>query len=179
MPAFTSKKFHFKSSSQSLVSALRQILDFVSISLPYHTDTASVNFKIKAIVTELLNNAIKHAGDTETVIEVKIDGKHVVIEKTDKGERFDPGNVISTNKATGETKIKLSKDALHHLYALVKSDAAISFVCEDAGEELPVDTNRVGEHFGLLIITKSAEAFSYEFDAKSGVNKFSVAVALT
>ena len=178
MPHKVTNRFIFPGSSQSLVTALRQILDFIVVNLPYINNAANANFKIKAVVTELLNNAIKHNGKTDTIFDVFVDENNVLIEKIDEGPRFDPNGIFSSSNEAVKGPIKLSSDLLHHLYAVATTDSLLKFFCEEIPAEAVVDVNSVGEHFGLLIITKSADEFLYYYHAPTGTNKFSVSINL-
>jgi anti-sigma regulatory factor (Ser/Thr protein kinase) len=168
-------KFVFPNQAHQLFTSLRQILDFVSENLPFNIDAAAVNFKLKVVITELLNNAVKHAGNSETAIHVHIDHENIKIEKTDFGNPFNPNGLFK--KATGQ-KAQLSQDALHRIYAVIESENFARFICEEIDNEELLDVNNLSEHFGLLIITKSADEFTYKYDPSSGLNTFIVHLKL-
>jgi two-component sensor histidine kinase len=168
-------KFAFPNRAQELFTSLRQILDFVSENLPFNVDAAAINFKLKVIITELLNNAVKHAGTAETVIHIHIDHEKIKIEKTDLGNPFNPNGLFE--KFTGQ-KAQLSQDALHCIYAIIESENFVRFICEEIDNGQLLDINNLSEHFGLLIITKSADEFTYQFDPSSGLNTFTVHLKL-
>jgi len=178
MPNKIANRFIFPGSSESLVTALRQILDFVAINLPYHINAANTNFKVKAIVTELLNNAIKHNAQTDTTFDVFVNKDHLIIEKTDNGPRFDPNGIFTSPNGPPKSPIKLTSDMLHHLFATANTDTVLKFHCEEIQIAQNFDINAVGEHFGLLIITKSADEFLYHYHQPTGTNKFSVLIKL-
>jgi two-component sensor histidine kinase len=178
MPATISNTFIFSNSSQSLVTSLRQILDFISGNLPRHTDAANINFKVKVIIAELLNNALKHAGNTKTSFHIFIDNKNIRIEKADFGNRFNPGTLTTLTADNKGLKVQLSSDALHRLYAFIETETQIRFFCEENENSNMPDINAINEHFGLLIITKSADDFTYQYDQTSGLNTFTVCLKL-
>jgi hypothetical protein len=41
-------------------------------------------------------------------------------------------------------------------------------------QDSPLDVSNLMEHFGLLIITKASDNFTYEYDIAKGLNTFSV-----
>jgi anti-sigma regulatory factor (Ser/Thr protein kinase) len=170
------KTFIFHRSNQSLVASLKQILDFVSEHTHHHTDTSVIQFKAKVITTELLNNAIKHSGDTETIIDVVIDNQKITIKKTDNGPQYDPGGLL-TLSVRGET-ITLSSDDLNSMYAIVQDDYTIKFIFEENIDKQMVDLNSISEHFGLLIIARSADEFTYHYDNRTYSNVFLVEFGL-
>jgi two-component sensor histidine kinase len=178
MQAPLSHTFKFPNSAQSLVSSLRHILDFISGNLPRNADGAKVNFKLKVIVTELLNNALKHAESAETRIHVLIGEKTIRIEKTDYGNRFDPENLITAKNNTPGSRVMLTTDSLNNLYAIIEKDTYVKFYCEENAAAVTPDVNDINEHFGLLIITRSSDEFTYRYDITSGLNTFGVNLAL-
>src|ERR1700761_9541185 len=168
-------KFVFPNRAQELFTSLRQILDFVSENLPFNVDAAAINFKLKVIITELLNNAVKHAGIAETVIHIHVDHQKIKIEKADFGNAFNPNGLFE--KSTGQ-KAQLSQDALHCIYAIIEGENFARFVCEEIDYYRVLDVNNLSEHFVLLIITKSADESTYQYDPSSGLNTFTVHLKL-
>ena len=176
MPGLVTKTFIFQRSNQSLVASLKQILDFINEHTHCHEDALSIQFKAKVTVTELLNNAIKHSGSTQTVIDVVIHNQKIVIKKTDDGPRFNPGGLL-TFFIRGEN-ITLSSDDLNSMYAVVQNDNTIKFICEKNIDKQIVDIKSISEHFGLLIITRSADEFTYRYDDRTSSNIFQVEFGL-
>ncbi len=171
-------RFELPNTTQSLVASLRHILDFINSNLPRHADAASINFKTKIIVTELLTNGLKHSGEPQTCISITVDNDFVFIEKTDSGNPFNPNNHPGLlNNAAGHKAI-LSFDGMHCIYALVEGGSTIRFICEETGNDTPA-VNGLMEHFGLLIITKSADEFKYHYDDAASVNTFTVKLNLS
>jgi len=178
MPRSASSEFVFSTVANSSIISLKEILDFVNNNLPDNIAKVPVNFKVKVIVSELLNNAIKHAGDAETTFHIFIDDETIGIQKTDYGRRFNPNNLLSMPGTSPGTRIKISEDVIHKVYAIIENQSMIRFTCvEDTTVSFP-DVLDIMEHFGLLIITKSADKFTYEYDYVTGLNKFSVILRL-
>lgn len=153
-----------------MIASVKKILDFINMHLPVHAIAEEINFKAEVILIELLTNAIKHTTDAEVFMQVFIYGESLIIEKTDFSSPFDPDNIILANN-TG-CRVSISKDSLHTIYAIVESESRIRFVCEENSDTGILDVNNVMEHFGLLIITKSANEFTYQYDRLSGLNTF-------
>ncbi|MGZ3757572.1 MAG: ATP-binding protein [Mucilaginibacter sp.] len=177
MPGLVEKTFSFNRSDQSLVTSLKQILDFVNEHTHHYEGASAILFKAKVIITELLNNAIKHSGDTETTIDIIIEDQKITIKKTDNGPRFEPGSLF-TFSIRGET-ITLSNDDLNSMYALVQNEHTIKFICAENTDKQVVDPNSINEHFGLLIIARSADEFIYRYDDKTSSNIFQVKFGFT
>ena len=178
MLAPVTNKFIFPNEAQALFSSLRHILDFVNSNLPFNVDAADLNFKLKVIITELLNNAVKHVGNTETIIHICIDDENIRIDKTDFGNPFAPGKHGSLLDKPVGSKVQLNSDPLHNIYASIENEMVVKFVCEENNNGQLPDINNLTEHFGLLIITKSADEFTYQYDRSSGLNTFKVSLKL-
>jgi anti-sigma regulatory factor (Ser/Thr protein kinase) len=172
------KTFKISNSTQSQFTSLRWILDFINSNLPRNCDAAEINFKLKSIITELLNNAIKHPGNVETALHILIDNEHIKIDKTDQGKRFNPNNLIPIPNEKSGYSVQLSSDALNSVYAYIETEEFIKFYSEDNNSTNPFDINEIDEHFGLLIISKSADEFTYHHDKQSGLNTFSINLKL-
>jgi anti-sigma regulatory factor (Ser/Thr protein kinase) len=152
MAQLASKQFLLPNTRQSIKPSVQEVLDFVINSLPAGINAEGISFKIEVIIIELLTNGIKHAGTIETFLDVTIN---------DVGHRE-----------------LLTKDGLHSMYAVVESDTQIRFVCEEENGDEVLDVTNLMEHFGLLIITKSSDTFTYEYDVDTGLNTFSVIIDL-
>lgn len=168
-------QFFLPNAQQSIVPSVKNILGFINSNLQKDTIADDISFKAEVIIIELLTNSLKHAGNTKTFIDVIIDKESILIKKKDFGNRFNPGN-ITPQFITPGYKAQLSKDDLHCMYAIVESEDQIRFTCEEINKEGPLAFNEIIEHFGLLIITKTADEFIYQYDNTSGLNCFNVRI---
>ncbi|MCC8425414.1 hypothetical protein [Mucilaginibacter sp. UR6-11] len=174
-----SKQFILPNTRQSIKSSVQELLDFVINHLPAHIDKEVISFKIEVILIELLTNGIKHAGTKETLLDITIDDKSINIDKSDFGNRYQPGNITSLLIHDSGYKELLTKDGLHSMYAVVENDTRIKFVCEEEGDDdTVIDVSNLMEHFGLLIITKASDNFTYTYNIELGLNTFSVLLVL-
>jgi two-component sensor histidine kinase len=172
-------QFLLPNSRLAMPASLREIIDFINRYLPAGTAAEDIDFKVEIIVTELLTNALKHVKNAETLIRIYIDDNTLTIEKTDFGTPFNPNNFIEILTHPAGYKALLTKDDLNAMYAIVESDNMVRFVCEESDDSQSLNLDDVMEHFGLLIITKSAEEFTYHFDSASGLNTFNVRLKLS
>lgn len=166
----SAKTLEFDNQPQNIVGFTRHVLDELSAMLVQYHHDSDLLFKVKIIVTELLNNAVKHSGTQNTLLELHLDSSELIIKKTDSGKEFDLNSQLYRRK----TKVVLSSDAMHLLYA-VKEDLRIRFYCEEYVAE-SIDVKLLAEHMGLLIITKAADEFIYEYQKTN--NLFSVKIKL-
>jgi anti-sigma regulatory factor (Ser/Thr protein kinase) len=165
-----SKQFEFLKNSYHLSSDTHQILGFITDELPATASAGELLFKAKIIVTELLTNSLKHAGVNSTIIDVKISGHDVSILKVDFGN---PLSLIQKNYPVN-TKIPISNDILHTLYAIIDSGKNINFFCDEINLDDILAVENIVEHFGLLIITKAADKFTYHYNLQTKENLFEV-----
>ena len=175
----TVNTFELPDATQSVQTSLRQILDFINKHLPQQTEASKIGFRAKFIVTELLTNALKHAGHTETSMRVTIDEKNITIKKMDYGKRFNPNNLASLLNRSPGFKVQLSSDVIHSIYAVVEKGCQVRFAYEENLTNAPLDISEIMEHFGMLIIIKAADEFTYQYDQSSGQNTFDVVLKLS
>jgi hypothetical protein len=174
-----SKQFLLPNTRQSIKSSVEELLDFIVRQLPANVNKDSISFKIEVILIELLTNGIKHAGTKETFLDITVDDKNIHIDKKDFGNRYQPGNITSLLVHKPGYRELLTQDGLHSMYAVVETDTQIRFVCDEVNDEdTPLDVSNLMEHFGLLIITKASDNFTYEYDIDRGLNTFSVNIEL-
>lgn len=173
-----SKQFLLPNTRQSIKSSVQDLLDFIVNQLPATIDKDGVSFKIEVILIELLTNGIKHAGTKDTFLEITVDESHISLDKKDFGNRYQPGNITSLLVHNPGHRELLTKDGLHNMYAVVQSDTCLKFTCEEVNDDEDLDVNDLMEHFGLLIITKASDAFTYEYNIEQGLNTFSVQIAI-
>jgi anti-sigma regulatory factor (Ser/Thr protein kinase) len=166
------KQFEFLKSSYHLSSDIQEILGFINNELTSAAPIAELLFKAKIIVTELLTNSLKHAGVNSTIINVKISEHDLSILKIDFGN---PLSLIQKNYPVN-TKIPISNDILHTLYAILDSGKNIHFFCDEINMEDILAVENIVEHFGLLIITKAADKFTYHYNEQTKENLFEITI---
>lgn len=166
--------FEFDNKVEKLVTALEYMLGHIATYIHRQVDKEDIMFRCKVIITELLTNAIKHAGKTTTLFNIEASNGGLAIVKTDKGE---PLYLVDTKPRTGENKLLVSSDTLNSLYAIWENDDRIRFESGDGIEDDPLSVEQMMEHFGMLIITRSSDEFTYTYDKKSRLNTFCSKIA--
>jgi anti-sigma regulatory factor (Ser/Thr protein kinase) len=174
-----SKQFLLPNTRQSIKASVQELLDFIVNNVAAHVNKDGISFKIEVILIELLTNGIKHAGTLETFLDITIDEHSINIDKKDFGNRYQPGNITSLLIHDVGYRELLTQDGLHSMYAIVESDTRLKFVCEEVHVDADLEVSDLMEHFGLLIITKASDRFTYEYDVDMGLNTFSVCIELT
>jgi len=172
--------FEFDNSADKLVSSLQYMLDGIAGGISSQADSGDIMFRCKAVITELLTNAIKHAGKGHTRFDVESDGTKLTICKTDTGM---PLYLLATRNNTAaesaaENKKLISADPLSSLYANWESENHIRFTSEEGSLDDFLSVEQVAEHFGILIITNSSDEFTYTYDKNTRENIFRVKINL-
>jgi len=178
MPGKIFRQFVIANIRESIIGSLQEIRAFIYEFVPAETANEELGFKVEMVITELLTNALKHVKDAETNIRIYLDDSHLTIEKTDFGSQFNPDNFADIFKQEPGYKKLLTHDELHSIYANVETNNTVRFTCEQNKMKQKVDINGISEHFGMIIISRSAEAFTYHYDAASGLNRFNVRISL-
>jgi two-component sensor histidine kinase len=171
------RQFVLPGISESMIESLQEIRAFIHEFLPAHAASADLSFKVEMVMTELLTNALKHVKDAETCIRIYLDDNYLTIEKTDFGSQFNPNNFADIFKQAPGYKTLLTHDDLNSVYAVLEMNYTVRFICEQENKN-GIDISGVGEHFGMVIISRAAEAFTYHYDTASGLNQFNVRMRL-
>ena len=160
------QQFNFNNTNGNLIPALKQMLEFIGTNLR----SEKIAFSARVILTELLTNSLKHSGSTSSEVDIAISGKSVEITKTDYGRPLS----LVTNNQVMPCKVPITNDILHTLYAIAKTTHQLHFVCEENNMDDILAIDDIVEHFGLLIITKAADNFTYSYDGSTKSNIFKV-----
>jgi two-component sensor histidine kinase len=164
--------FNFDNSADKLVSSLEHMLGYITGRIPAQADPEDILFRSKVVITELLTNGIKHAGKDHTRFDIEIDQAQLVICKTDNGS---PLYLVNTRQNAEDRKL-ISADPLNSLYAVWESENHIRFASEEGSLDDFLSFEQVMEHFGILIITRSANEFTYTWDKETASNIFRVQI---
>lgn len=166
------RQFEFLNVNNNLTLALKEMLEFINDNLVENVPAISLLFKAKIILTELLTNAVKHSFSRNTLIDICVDDNCIVLKKTDYGM---PLSLIAYTN-TDETKIPVTNDILHTLYAIPEEKDTIRFACEEATINDLEEIDRIVEHFGLIIITKASDKFVYHYCEATNANVFTASL---
>ena len=170
-------EFEFDNSAGKLVSSLQYMLDHITASMPANADSDDVLFRSKIIITELLTNGIKHAGSGNTTFDIEIDNKKMIICKKDYGMPLYLVTTRNNSAHNSENKKLISGDMLNSLYAIWESENQIRFASEECSIDDMLPIEQVMEHFGILIITRSSDEFTYTYNKDSRSNIFKVRIS--
>lgn len=171
-------EFEFDNQADKLVSSLEYMLRQITPCIPPHADSHDILFRCKVIITELLTNAIKHAGKGRTRFDVDGDSSGLIIRKTDTGLPLYLVNTrnITVSEKPAENKRLISADPLSSLYANWETESHIRFTSEEGSLDDFLSVEQVAEHFGILIITNSSDEFTYTYNKHTLENIFRVRI---
>lgn len=167
----------FTNSADGQMPALQLMLRYIVSCLP--ACPGDIVFRSQVIITELLTNAIKHAGVTSTLFYIEAGPDKIIIEKTDQGPPLELKGIDGpvACQHIGQDLL-ISADPLNSLYATFLADNRIIFRCKEnmINDIFPVDL--MMEHFGMLIISRSANEFTYRYDEATRSNIFRAVIEL-
>ena len=164
-----SKKLSLPSSADELPGFIEAIMnDFI---LPYNFPETTA-FSIKWILTELSTNTYKHAIAEKTELIVTIDASTISIIKTDKGN---PPPFYLLSKQVNGQKINIYACSSNPLFA-EKRKGGLLYFHEELITVETIDIESFCEHFGLLIVTRSSNEFTFFRDEKEQANIFKAVI---
>lgn len=146
-------------------------------------DAEAVLFKIRVIVSELLTNTIKHTRESATTqLNVAITADKLVLIRQDDCAPMH-------FSATDQRPLLVWPIAAEHYncrYTVYEDDLnALSVSIDSAGKasfhawqnpEAFINIPALNEHFGLLMIALTTQAFTYEYQPHSKANIFTAAI---
>ena len=165
----------FPNKAEAIPETIQTCLEAIDTeqNTPYPGNLLS---RIKWVLAELLTNGTKHSGKSESYIGIYKKNNRIIIEKMDSGKTltFD-STVISwppLNNQIGNT-YEIYHNGMDVLKIQIQQANQASFYVEETPEtHMPKLLCYTSEHFGLLIITKSCDAFTYEFEENAHLNIF-------
>ena len=172
-------QFIFKHNTHALLPFLVEAGRYIETNLATGVHDALLH-KCKFVLTELCTNGIKHSGQPLSIFEITIEDKQLTIHRKDNGLPFKPGlgknaTLLLPDKITDT--IILTEDAINRLVMQQIDDYCVRFYVEEATDKKEDAIKTVGEHFGLIIICRSADNFIYTRHP-NGENVFSVTLSL-
>lgn len=179
MPTLHQKKFILPNTPYFIPGSLKGVMDYIEECFTDHPVCEALVSKAKWIIIELLTNAAKHSGMNEVSIDITVNENELIIEKTDDGNPLrlpvqnTDAQLVWPLKKIPVGVINIHEDDMHTLYGEIDESGNVIFFVEVKNEgktAFPLDN--IAEHFGLLIITKSADNFTYRYDEKKRINSF-------
>lgn len=173
-------EINFSSNRHEIPGTLNLCIDHIREYAGTQPLDESIVSRVKWVITELLTNAVKHSGERETVLKIRIEPDAIVLIKEDygkplvlTGEDHEKKIIWPLEKIVRPVDFPIYHNGMDSL--CVRTDEAgkaIFFIEQLAEMEMPALLSDTSEHFGLLIMTKASDEFTYEFDAATGLNRF-------
>jgi hypothetical protein len=176
------KSFVFHNATENLNSVLKSCMNYIDEKKEVLPVPVTIHPQIKWTITELLLNGTKHAGTAESNLTLKLNVKSLVIKKEDSGNPLR----LKVNEPPGELSWPLQDSLLRQEFEIYHNgmdslrvftenrDTAVFRVAEIEDIAMPQLLGNTSEHFGLMIIAKSSDHFSYLYDRHAKRNIFSV-----
>jgi anti-sigma regulatory factor (Ser/Thr protein kinase) len=154
-------------------------LDQIKTRVDSFSIDESVFSRIKWVVTELLTNAVKHSGEEESALIIKLNASKLKLEKEDFGKPLvlvgqDRQKIMwPLENVNTPIDFPIYHNGMDSLIVRTDQSGKAIFSVEDLPEmEMPALLSDTSEHFGLLIMTKASDEFTYEYDPITKVNRF-------
>jgi len=170
------KEFAFTNNKGELALSVDKLLLFLEERLVYCNNYTHLISRSKWIITELLTNAYKHSSSPVIHFKVEIGQSTLFIKKIDQDEPF---SITIDNRRKyfpldfEEDRHILHKDDFTILYATLCTEDTLMFTVKDDVDITGKTVYGMGEHFGLIIITRSSDEFTYTYDSGTKTNIFS------
>ncbi|MCF0055778.1 anti-sigma regulatory factor [Dyadobacter sp. CY356] len=176
------KSYIFHNKAEGLASVVKGCVEYIRDQNEFLGVPAAIHSKIQWAITELLINGAKHSGSAKSRLNLKFSENELTIEKEDSG------NPLKLTVNEGERKLnwplpeslvkqrfEVYRNGMDSLCVLTDSENSAIFIVEEMEiEEMPDLLGNTSEHFGLMIIAKASEQFTYVYEEKSGKNIFSI-----
>jgi hypothetical protein len=162
-----------------LSSLIRKCWDFLDRSSDFKPVPDDVRSKIQWTVTELLLNGTKHSGVAESSLRIVLYENGLLILKEDSGNPLR----INVREDTllwplpavhvGQ-RFEVYQNGMDSLRIFTVSENKVEFYVTELDDiQMPRLLSSTSEHFGLMIIAKASDGFSYSYDHTAGLNIFS------
>jgi len=176
------KSFVFHNATENLNSVLTSCLNYIDEKKEVLPVPVTIHPHIKWTITELLLNGTKHAGTAESNLTLKLTAENLVIKKEDSGNPLrlkvneQPEELVWPLKdSLLQQEFEIYHNGMDSLRVFTENrDTAVFRVTEMENIEMPQLLVNTSEHFGLMIIAKSSNRFSYLYDHHNKRNIFSV-----
>lgn len=176
------KSFVFSNKPEDVAGVVSSCADFIEEPRDLTPVPFAVLSRIKWVLTELLINGAKHAGTEESELTISTTDQSVLIEKTDFGNPLqltvDGGKKVVSWPLSGgvpDQCFEVYQNGMDSLQIRINSDGTAIFSVQELDDVLmPQLLMTTSEHFGLMIIAKASDRFSYYFDKIHKKNIFNV-----
>lgn len=172
--------FSFFNQTDGLASALNSLLTHVSELIQESSNYESIIQRSKWAITELLTNAVKHSQTDKTTFQLSIQDNQLLVEKIDQGQVLTLTTLDGIFKLTWPLftsyfgqEFNLQKNGSDSLQVRIDENHQAIFYIEEVDDfDFFSSIENFSEHFGLLIITKSTDKFTYDYDSTNLTNTF-------
>lgn len=175
------KSFQFSNKAEDVSSVLSICMKHIQESEELRVVPEDIQSRVKWALTELLINGAKHAGTTETLFHFKLREKYLIIEKEDFGNplflKVNGSQRLSWPVAAPflNQHFDVYENGMDSLRIYTETSNSAFFLVEEIEDvEMPELLINTSEHFGLMIIAKASDHFTYSLDQQTGRNIFRI-----
>jgi anti-sigma regulatory factor (Ser/Thr protein kinase) len=172
--------FSFLNDKETLADALTTLLVGVTKLIQDYPNQESITQRSKWALTELLTNGVKHCKTSKTFFRLYVENDQLVIEKIDQGQLLTLTTLDGIFKLSWPQftsyrgqEFNLQRNGSDSLQVLIDDNHQAIFRIEQVDDsDFFSSIENFSEHFGLLIITKSTDKFTYSYETHAGTNTF-------
>ncbi|GLU52452.1 anti-sigma regulatory factor [Dyadobacter frigoris] len=176
------KSFIFHNKAEGLASVVRSCVEYIEEQNEFLGVPVAIHSKIKWAITELLINGAKHSGSEKSRLNLNFNKNNLTIEKEDSGTPL----TLKVNSGTLKLSWPLDENLVNQHFEVYRNGmdslrvftenkkSAFFIVVEVEDEEMPLLLVNTSEHFGLMIIAKASDRFTYSYEGKTRKNVFSI-----
>jgi hypothetical protein len=174
------KCFIFQHESGDLSLLIRKCLTFIEGQMKLYLIPADVLPKIQWVITELLINGKKHSGVAESNLIFEFNETSLSVIREDLGRPLsvyvDEGSTVLTwplGNDSLDRQFEIYRNGMDSLRIYTENEEKAVFqVTELEDIAMPLLLTNTSEHFGLMIIAKASDRFSYSYDQELRKNIF-------
>lgn len=173
------KAFFFNNEEGDILYVLRELTAFISPHCVEILGSSKLS-NIKNIVVETLTNSIKHSGVKYCTLSCEITNDCINIVKTETGAPFIHSGILRWPLSDNllSERVLLYKNNMQQLFVEAISSNSLAFFADDSDiSDQPLELEAF-RNFGLLIIARCSDSFTYTYDELTGMNTFSMRVDL-
>jgi hypothetical protein len=173
------KSFVYRHVSGDLPLMIQQCRHFLNTHSNRRLVSDAFFAKIQWTITELLLNGTKHSGVAESKLNIELHENGIAVVKEDAG------NPLKLKVLESKLVWPIPTDHVGQRFEVyqngmdslrirtVSRDKVEFYVTELDDIQMPGLLSSTSEHFGLMIIAKASDVFSYCYDQRTGSNIFS------
>lgn len=172
------KAYSFEKNHEKLYPLALEIVDTLKEELGGQL-AERIERECRVVIIELLTNALKHVEEQSVVVKSRVEQGRIIISKIAQGKKlWMLDHLVQPDEDHPPAQLAIYEDVLSTLYAVREDHNLCCFKIteHDLLSSFPVEG--LLEHYGLLLITRCSDRFTYRYNPVTGENIFTVEISL-